>query len=101
MQNGSIPGWDDDKPFDFRAFADSWTQQLGYPVVSVTRTSDGAVAARQELFKLNKNAVENERFKDNPLHYLWKIPIQYRSGAEFQSETALKWLADNKEGMTP
>uniref|UniRef100_A0A914WIM0 glutamyl aminopeptidase n=1 Tax=Plectus sambesii TaxID=2011161 RepID=A0A914WIM0_9BILA len=96
-QNGSIPGWDEEKPFDFAAFANSWTKQLGYPVITVARTPDGAVAVRQELFKLSKTAVASDRFRSNPLHYLWKIPILYRTGQEFETDTALKWLSDTKE----
>ncbi len=48
--------------------AAGWTEQPGFPLVTVTRGEDGKVSLRQDRFTLN--------FKDAP-PLQWKIPLTY------------------------
>jgi aminopeptidase N len=51
-----------------RAIAPGWTQQPGFPVVTVTRGKNGKVSLAQERFTIN--------FK-NPPPLNWEIPLTY------------------------
>ena len=53
--------------------AAGWTEQPGFPVVTVKREADGKVRLTQERFTVN--------FKNAP-PLLWQIPLKYRSLAK-------------------
>uniref|UniRef100_A0A4W4G9V0 Aminopeptidase n=1 Tax=Electrophorus electricus TaxID=8005 RepID=A0A4W4G9V0_ELEEL len=55
---------------------DTWTKQMGYPVLSLTSTATGTTLT-QERFLLNPNADPTQ--PSTPLGYKWTIPVQFHS----------------------
>ncbi|MGA3158929.1 MAG: M1 family aminopeptidase, partial [Steroidobacteraceae bacterium] len=61
---------------DIKALATDWTEQAGFPLVSVTAECDAAGARTLQL--------SQERFLDDgidPVHSHWSIPLRVRVGA--------------------
>uniref|UniRef100_A0A914V3A9 Aminopeptidase n=1 Tax=Plectus sambesii TaxID=2011161 RepID=A0A914V3A9_9BILA len=84
----SVTDWNGER-LDLTNFAASWTEQMGYPVVEVTRVDDSKVQLKQKRFKLDENALEKERFR-NPVHgYKWDIPIWHQVDGQ---DRPMKWL---------
>jgi aminopeptidase N len=87
-------------------FADSWTRQLGFPVVRMTRqpvvVNDNSSSMiefsfDQRLFKLDANANENARFQPNPFDFRWQIPIRYRTIITGNDNDEVKFVWLNHE----
>ncbi|XP_069668648.1 aminopeptidase A-like isoform X2 [Periplaneta americana] len=53
---------------------DTWTRQMGFPVVTATRDHNGAVTIKQSRFLSDPNANVTD---DSPFGYKWDIPISY------------------------
>lgn len=72
--NEAIPkeliGWDGQK-FDVHKFAELWTRQMGFPVVSVKRIDEHRVQLSQHRFKLDEEALENPKFRNPQFWYKW------------------------------
>lgn len=74
---------------------DSWVNQKGYPVVTVTRSYE----------KDGKDKIQQERFitynpdKEEQNNQTWHIPINYATekNAEFNKTTADLWLTNTEE----
>ncbi|HKS31027.1 MAG TPA: M1 family metallopeptidase [Chthoniobacterales bacterium] len=60
--------------------ATGWTEQPGFPVVSVKRETNNKVALSQERFTIN--------FKDNA-NFTWKIPLTYLIDGQSAAATLL------------
>ncbi|KAK3895772.1 hypothetical protein Pcinc_000525 [Petrolisthes cinctipes] len=77
---------------------DTWTLQMGYPVITVTRTQDGTSATlTQERFL----SVENERrYKAD--EYRWWVPITYttQDNPDFDATHAEDWIKDTEAQIT-
>uniref|UniRef100_A0AC35FYB5 Aminopeptidase n=1 Tax=Panagrolaimus sp. PS1159 TaxID=55785 RepID=A0AC35FYB5_9BILA len=71
----NLTSWNGDK-FDVDDFAKKWTEQMGFPVITVSTTSKG-VQLTQKRFKMDENAVESSRFKNAKFWYKWDVPIWY------------------------
>ncbi|PNF17921.1 hypothetical protein B7P43_G02198 [Cryptotermes secundus] len=53
---------------------DTWTRQMGYPVVTATRDPNGTVTLKQERFLFDQDA----NITDNsPYGYRWDVPVTY------------------------
>jgi len=77
---------------------DTWTLQMGYPVVSVMRSQDGSSATvSQERFLL----VKNENSTDDH-DYKWWIPLSYTTKEEldFNSTKNKLWLKDTEDQIS-
>ncbi|XP_065673410.1 aminopeptidase A-like isoform X2 [Hydra vulgaris] len=59
---------------DIKSVMDTWTLQLGFPVVSIDRIDNETVIVSQERFSLDIL----KKDKHNQLDYLWKVPLIYR-----------------------
>ncbi|KAK2852812.1 hypothetical protein Q7C36_008013 [Tachysurus vachellii] len=55
---------------------DTWTKQMGYPVLSLTNT-DTEANLNQKRFLLDPNADPTQ--PSSPLGYKWSIPVQWKS----------------------
>ncbi|GAA6065883.1 glutamyl aminopeptidase, partial [Tachysurus ichikawai] len=55
---------------------DTWTKQMGYPVLSLTNTNTEAKLT-QKRFLLDPNADPTQ--PSSPLGYKWSIPVQWKS----------------------
>lgn len=48
---------------------DPWVTQMGYPVVTVTKTSAGRLRLTQQRFLLGSENSTDDRYKDPPYKY--------------------------------
>jgi glutamyl aminopeptidase len=55
---------------------DTWTRQMGYPVLTPEKQKDGSWILSQEKFKENRNAVPSKN-NVSPFSYKWEIPISF------------------------
>jgi len=92
----SLTDWSGNK-FDVDDFAKKWTEQMGYPVVSVTTTKKGVKLA-QKRFKLDESSEESPKFKNPKYWYKWDIPIWYTINGSSQP---LSWLHSEEEIKLP
>ncbi|KAK7075138.1 hypothetical protein SK128_009536 [Halocaridina rubra] len=81
-----------------KAIMDTWTLQMGYPVIKVERSYDGTVASvSQEHFL----AISKENSTNNQT-YLWWVPLNYASAADpdFTNTNPLVWMKSNESAIT-
>uniref|UniRef100_A0A914YJI4 ERAP1-like C-terminal domain-containing protein n=1 Tax=Panagrolaimus superbus TaxID=310955 RepID=A0A914YJI4_9BILA len=88
----NLTSWTGEK-FDVDDFAKKWTEQMGYPVVTVSTTTKG-VQLSQKRFKMDENSVESSRFKNAKFWYKWDVPIWYTIDGESHPMT---WLHTESE----
>ena len=74
---------------------DTWTLQMGFPVVTVNRHygSGGRATLKQDRFLISKSA-------DNPdkHNYMWWIPITFTSpGGDFKNTKNAIWMSDTEK----
>ncbi|TSW48749.1 Glutamyl aminopeptidase [Bagarius yarrelli] len=65
---------------------DTWTKQMGYPVVSLTNTNTDAKLT-QKRFLLDPNADPTQ--PSSPLGYKWTFPVQWKSPETNKNGTIL------------
>ena len=77
---------------------DTWTLQMGYPVINVERNYDSAAADKvvfqQERFLINPKAVAGNT-TDGPA-YRWWVPLSFAVAGEpasFENTTASLWMS--------
>ncbi|XP_022079859.1 glutamyl aminopeptidase-like isoform X2 [Acanthaster planci] len=59
---------------------DSWTLQMGFPVVTLTKTDTGSglvFNARQEWFLIDPNADKSQDLYGSPFNYTWYVPLDF------------------------
>jgi aminopeptidase N len=79
---------------DVKTVMDTWTLQMGFPVVTITKMADRAVAS-QKRFLLDGKSDPNE----SPFGYKWEIPLTYTTekSANWDSKTSnIEWM--HKDG---
>ncbi|ROT69094.1 putative Aminopeptidase N precursor [Penaeus vannamei] len=77
---------------------DTWTLQMGYPVVKVTRSPDGTSATlTQERFLLEGSANSS-----STTDYKWWVPLTFttQSEANFSQTQASLWMKDSEDHVT-
>ncbi|KAK7085869.1 hypothetical protein SK128_006192, partial [Halocaridina rubra] len=77
---------------------DTWTLQMGYPVIKVTRSSDGTSAViSQERFLLSKKANSTDDHD-----YKWWVPLTYTSQGlpDFQNTKTMIWMKPSEPEIT-
>ncbi|XP_046691804.1 LOW QUALITY PROTEIN: glutamyl aminopeptidase [Silurus meridionalis] len=72
--------------FDVAGVMDTWTKQMGYPVLSLTSTNTEAKLT-QKRFLLDPNADPTQ--PSSPLGYKWTIPVQWNSHKTNKNGTML------------
>jgi len=90
--DGALP-----KDLTVKKIMDTWTLQMGYPVVDVNFNADGTADLKQERFLLVKN--ENSTDKHD---YKWWIPISYTSQdrPNFEETKPAVWMDSASKRMT-
>ncbi|XP_023035875.2 uncharacterized protein LOC6650874 [Drosophila willistoni] len=102
---------------DVKLLMRTWTEQMGYPVLNVTRSSDSGFTITQQRFLSNKVSY-NEEFETSVFNYKWSVPLTYildtfESGQEASSlifaydqdsvgvtvDSDVKWLKLNVHQM--
>ncbi|ELU05065.1 hypothetical protein CAPTEDRAFT_184807 [Capitella teleta] len=74
--------------YEIGAIMDTWTRQMGFPVVSFTRISSTKYRLDQERFLLNPDDEYDER--SSPYRYKWKIPFIYKIQGDEKEHT--QWM---------
>uniref|UniRef100_A0A0P4WBK7 Aminopeptidase n=1 Tax=Scylla olivacea TaxID=85551 RepID=A0A0P4WBK7_SCYOL len=64
---------------DVGAIMNTWTQQMGYPVVTVKRAAPDTLVFSQQRFLLDPSAQYNP--DDSPFRYKWDVPVSYITSA--------------------
>ncbi|XP_014663086.1 PREDICTED: aminopeptidase N-like isoform X2 [Priapulus caudatus] len=84
---------------DVVTIMNSWTQQMGYPVVTISRQGN-VLKARQQRFLLNQDTVTNfTRPQDESSYgYVWNIPITYYTESH-PSDVQLIWMNRNTDNF--
>ncbi|PIK35902.1 putative aminopeptidase N [Apostichopus japonicus] len=90
---------EDGKDIDVTAIMETWTLQMGFPVIDVTRSYGGNVeySASQHRFLSNPDSEEQNTYPD--LGYKWYVPLTHTSSANpnFQGDQ-IEWLNPDDEG---
>ncbi|XP_064596081.1 endoplasmic reticulum aminopeptidase 2-like [Liolophura sinensis] len=81
---------------DVKTVMDTWTRQMGYPVVTLTRTGN-KIEATQERFLLYAGETVNP--VTSPFNYKWYIPLNYISSEEITPASSL-WMKLNSASFT-
>lgn len=77
---------------------DTWTLQMGYPVIKVTRSADGTSAkVTQERFLLVKSANSSDTHD-----YRWWVPLTYttQDNPNFNNTKAMVWMKESDKEVT-
>lgn len=73
-----------------------WTEQMGYPLVWAERDYQArTISFNQSRFKIDENAPDNPKFRNNTFGYNWYIPIKYQIGSSPNVETA--WIVPGQD----
>ncbi|XP_070178504.1 uncharacterized protein [Littorina saxatilis] len=78
---------------------DPWVTQMGFPVVTVTKSSDGKLMLSQQRFLLGTEDSTDDRYKDPLYNYKWEIPITYTSSENtsfHQARQNIHWLEKDR-----
>ncbi|KAL4228484.1 Endoplasmic reticulum aminopeptidase 1 [Mactra antiquata] len=87
----------DTSDVNVRSLMRTWTEQMGYPVITLTR-SGSKVTIKQERFLLYKPKDRKETFQ-SPFGYLWEVPFSYTT-AENPNKVNKMLLKDGTSKMT-
>lgn len=77
---------------------DTWTLQMGFPVIKVVRSADGTSATiTQDRFLL----VKNENSTDTH-DYKWWVPLTYTDQAsrKFENTQTMMWMKESEDEIT-
>ncbi|XP_063887378.1 aminopeptidase N-like isoform X1 [Scylla paramamosain] len=81
-----------------KTIMDTWTLQMGYPVITVMRSADGASATvTQERFLLRKDPNSNDTHV-----YRWWVPLSHttQATADFSKTAPSRWLSKTDSKIT-
>ncbi|XP_032306951.1 glutamyl aminopeptidase [Drosophila ananassae] len=70
--------------FDVKLLMRTWTEQMGYPVLNVSRTETGFLVTQQRF--LSNPASYAEAPNDSEFQYKWSVPITYKLGSSSETE---------------
>lgn len=59
---------------------DTWTQQMGFPLITITRNGN-TITATQKRFLISPKDTESQRTKSS-FDYKWYIPLSYYTDKE-------------------
>ncbi|KAK8402067.1 hypothetical protein O3P69_001275 [Scylla paramamosain] len=92
-----------------KTIMDTWTLQMGFPVVTVTRINNTTATVTQEYFKLDDNTLcpttpssSNPSTSPPPPVKSWWVPLTYTSGEKpnFNDTRVKLWMAAGEEPQT-
>ncbi|XP_063621809.1 glutamyl aminopeptidase-like isoform X2 [Cydia splendana] len=78
---------------NLRYIMDTWTRQMGYPVLTVTRTNT-SYRVTQSRFLLDPEA---ESPNDSEYNYRWFVPVTYKTNNGVNEKVI--WFGDKKENV--
>lgn len=80
--------------FDVTNFMDTWTKQMGYPVLHVEGCYGRNIVISQERFLLSKHSTYDKT--ESPYKYKWDVPIKYISSDDLRN-VKLAWLKKEQD----
>ncbi|KAG7172427.1 Glutamyl aminopeptidase-like 3 [Homarus americanus] len=86
----------DGQKSDVGAIMDTWTRQMGYPVVTMVRTSPETLVLTQKRFLQDPTAKHDRSCSE--FEYKWDIPISYFTSSD--STTQRAWLYRKDGSLT-
>ncbi|KAK2584087.1 hypothetical protein KPH14_006530 [Odynerus spinipes] len=70
------------RTFDVKAIMDTWTQQMGFPLITITRDGN-TITASQKRFLVLPSENETEALNQkSPFNYKWYVPLSYYTDKE-------------------
>nr|XP_054773505.1 glutamyl aminopeptidase-like [Lytechinus pictus] len=90
---------------DVKRVMDTWTLQMGFPVVTMEKVEDGGsyfLKGTQDWFLVDPNANKSADLYGSPYgDYIWEIPFHFRFKNDLGNEKR-EWIwRNNSEFMTP
>ncbi|CAL7945633.1 unnamed protein product [Xylocopa violacea] len=68
--------------FDVKAIMDTWTQQMGFPLITITRNGN-TITATQKRFLISPKENDTELLQPkSPFDYKWYVPLSYYTDKE-------------------
>uniref|UniRef100_A0A7M6DKS9 Aminopeptidase n=1 Tax=Clytia hemisphaerica TaxID=252671 RepID=A0A7M6DKS9_9CNID len=71
---------------DIKSVMDTWTKQIGHPVITTKRINATHMQVKQDRFKLDPPGIEAPK---SPFNYRWKVPIIVKNINSKQQKTHL------------
>ncbi|KAK6044373.1 hypothetical protein COOONC_18122, partial [Cooperia oncophora] len=69
-------------------FADQWTVQMGFPLVTVHTLNSSCFEITQSRYKMESEALEVEKYRHPKYGFKWEVPIWY----QLHDEIKFAWL---------
>ncbi|XP_053945175.1 glutamyl aminopeptidase-like [Anastrepha ludens] len=79
-----------------KSIMNTWTEQMGLPVVMVEQLNDTQFKLTQKRFFSNPDDYDGT-YDDSPFNYTWSIPITYKTSATSDAERA--WFYYNQSEL--
>ncbi|XP_043068195.2 glutamyl aminopeptidase [Drosophila bipectinata] len=73
--------------FDVKLLMRTWTEQMGYPVLNVSKTDTGFLVTQQRF--LSNPASYAEAPNDSEFQYKWSVPITYSLGSSSEETSGI------------
>ncbi|CAF4848183.1 unnamed protein product [Pieris macdunnoughi] len=73
---------------------DTWTRQMGYPLITVRPGANNIYILTQSRFLLDPAATYDD---DSEFHYRWYVPITYSTSTEKRDD--ILWFADTSDSV--
>lgn len=92
--------WDeiqDKVSFDVTSFMDTWTRQMGFPILQVERCHGTNIIVSQSRFLLDKNLTYDKN--ESPYMYKWDVPIKYVTSDDLRN-VKLTWFKKELETVS-
>ncbi|XP_076751156.1 endoplasmic reticulum aminopeptidase 1 isoform X3 [Xylocopa sonorina] len=68
--------------FDVKVIMDTWTQQMGFPLITITRNGN-TITATQKRFLISPKENDTELLQPkSPFDYKWYVPLSYYTDKE-------------------
>jgi len=94
-KDGTLP-----QSMDVKTVMDTWTLQMGFPVITVTRDYSGStalVSQKRFLITSSPNSAKKEPQPGDPA-YRWWVPITFAAvGGDFNNTDPKGWLSEDEE----
>ncbi|XP_035709803.1 glutamyl aminopeptidase isoform X2 [Folsomia candida] len=92
---------DRSNPANISLVMDTWTGQMGYPVLILNKSEDGrAWMVSQQRFLDNRDAVQQGTHSESPFHYRWEIPIELEWTINSKSTEKMIWMRHDEGSVT-
>ncbi|XP_033725116.1 aminopeptidase N-like isoform X1 [Pecten maximus] len=84
---------------DVKEIMDTWTLQMNFPLVTVTKNGATGLKATQKRYLRDYNAVDPGTYP-SPYNYRWEIPFTYTTSSSpmfYQTDADVKWMRKDSD----